>query len=90
VQTIGAALEFACRSDHVVFGPQVAARRHIKAGTLVEIPVSEWDVYEPLQVLCNSDRVLSRVRTAVLQAAGEAISETIAVVRPQVAQGALA
>jgi DNA-binding transcriptional LysR family regulator len=90
VQTIGAALEFACRSDHVVFGPQVAARRHIKAGTLVEIPVSEWDVYEPLQVLCNSDRVLSRVRTAVLQAAGEAISETIAVVRPQAAQGALA
>jgi len=74
VQTIGAALEFACRSDHVVFGPHVAARRHVKAGTLVEIPVGEWDVCEPLQILCNSDRVLSRVRTAVLQAAREAIA----------------
>jgi DNA-binding transcriptional LysR family regulator len=75
VQTIGAALEFACRSDHVVFGPHVAARRHVKAGALVEIPVVDWDVHEPLQVLCNSDRVLSRVRTAVLQAAREAVTD---------------
>jgi DNA-binding transcriptional LysR family regulator len=85
VQTIGAALEFACRSDHVVFGPHVAARRHVKAGTLMEIPVIDWDVHEPLQVLCNSDRVLSRVRTAVLQAAREAITDggpAAPVVRP--------
>jgi DNA-binding transcriptional LysR family regulator len=89
VQTIGAALEFACRSDQVVFGPYVAARRHVKAGSLVEIPVSGWDVYEPLHVLCNSDRVLSRVRIAVLQAAAEAISDALpAAARPQAVQGA--
>jgi DNA-binding transcriptional LysR family regulator len=90
VQTIGAALEFACRSDHVVFGPHLAARRHVKAGALVELPVSQWDVFEPLQVLCNSDRVLSRVRTAVLQAASEAICDPVPALRPQVAQGAQA
>jgi hypothetical protein len=42
-------------------------------------------------VLCNSDRVLSRVRTAVLQAASEAISDPVqAAIRPQIAQGAQA
>jgi DNA-binding transcriptional LysR family regulator len=69
VQTIGAALEFAARTDCVVFGPLVAAQRFLAAGLLVELPVAGWNVGEPLHVLCNGDRVLSRVRTAVLQAA---------------------
>ena len=73
VQTIGAALEFASRTDNLVFGPLVAAQRLLKGGAIVELPVEGWDVSEPLHVLCNSDRVLARVRSAVMQAAREAI-----------------
>jgi DNA-binding transcriptional LysR family regulator len=68
-QTIGSALEFASRTDHVVFGPNIAARRFIETGAVVEVPVAGWDVSEPLHVLCNGDRVLSRARTALVQAA---------------------
>jgi DNA-binding transcriptional LysR family regulator len=71
VQTIGAALEFASRTDNVVFGPAVAARRFLATGALVEIPVEGWDVRAPVHLLCNGDRVLSRVRGAVLRAARE-------------------
>jgi DNA-binding transcriptional LysR family regulator len=72
-KTIGAALEFAGRADCVVFGPFIAARRLLEGGVLVEIPVAGWNVREPLYVLCSGDRVLSRVRTAVLQAAQDAL-----------------
>ncbi|HLK41457.1 MAG TPA: LysR family transcriptional regulator [Polyangiaceae bacterium] len=71
VQTIGAALEFASQTDHVVFGPALAAGRLLATGALVELPVVGWDVREPLHVLCNGDRVLSRVRTAVIRASHE-------------------
>ncbi len=72
-QTINAGLEFASRTDNVVFGPLIAAKRYIAAAAVVELPVVGWDVREPVHVLCNGDRVLSRVRTAVVQAAQEAI-----------------
>jgi DNA-binding transcriptional LysR family regulator len=72
-QTIGAALEFASRTDHLVFGPRLAARRLFEVGALVEVPVVGWDVREPLFVVCNGDRVLSRVQAAVIQAAQEVI-----------------
>jgi hypothetical protein len=84
-QTFGAALEFVACSDYVVFGPLLAARRLLGGGQLVEVPVVGWDVREPLHVLCNGDRVLSRVRDVVLQAIRLAISETTPVeVRPAV------
>jgi hypothetical protein len=51
------------RSDLLVFGPAVAAHRHVTAGSLVEVRVQGWDIREPLQVACNGDRVLSRVQT---------------------------
>jgi DNA-binding transcriptional LysR family regulator len=74
VQTIGAALEFASQTDHVVFGPVFAARRFLDSGALVELSVAGWDVRQPLHVLCNGDRVLSRVRTAVVRAAREVVA----------------
>ena len=83
-QTIGTALEFAARTDHLVFGPRLAARRFLETGALIEVPVVAWDVREPLYVVCNSDRVLSRVQAAVIQATqqvvdgGAAVSETVA------------
>jgi len=72
-QTIGAALELVSSSDHVVFGPVLAARRFLSGGVLVELPVVAWDVREPLHVLCSGDRVLSRVRHVLLDAARSAI-----------------
>ncbi|MGH7272750.1 MAG: LysR family transcriptional regulator [Polyangiaceae bacterium] len=73
-QTIGAALEIASATDHVVFGPLPAARRYIEQGALVELPVAGWDVRESLHVLCNGDRVLARVRNAILQATQRVVS----------------
>ena len=73
VQTVGTALEFACQSDYLVFGPAMAAARFIESGALVEVPVAGWDVRDPLYVLCNRDRVLARVRTAVVRAAKDVL-----------------
>ena len=73
VQAVAAALEVVARSDLVVFCPVLAASRLSAAGELVEIPVEGWDVEEPLHVLCSGDRVLSRVRQAIVRAAAEAL-----------------
>jgi DNA-binding transcriptional LysR family regulator len=67
-QTIGLALELAARTDQVVFGPVIAARRHLDAGTLVELKVEGWDVRDPLILASNGDRVLSKVEQAVVKA----------------------
>lgn len=64
-QTIGLALELATLSDQVVFGPAIAAKRHVKSGALIELRVEGWNVNEPLYVVCNGDRVLARVQKGV-------------------------
>jgi DNA-binding transcriptional LysR family regulator len=76
-QTIGAALEFVSCTDHVVFGPVLAANRFLGTGALVELPVIGWDVRETVHVVCSGDRVLSRVRHVVVRAAREAIGVEI-------------
>jgi DNA-binding transcriptional LysR family regulator len=82
VQTIGAALEFVSRSDLVTFGPVIAAWRFLETGALVEVPVAGWDVRDQLHVLCNGDRVLSRVRHAVVRAVHEALQHEAAPALP--------
>lgn len=72
-QTIGAALEFAAQSDHLVFGPVLAARRLLLAGDLVEVPVEGWNVVEPLSLICNGARVLANVRKSAVRALREAV-----------------
>lgn len=67
-QTIGLALELAARTDQLVFGPTIAARRFVEDARLVAVPVQGWDVREPLYVACNSDRVLSRVQATITKA----------------------
>jgi DNA-binding transcriptional LysR family regulator len=67
-QMVGAALEFARGTDHVVYCPVLAAQRFVDSGDLVEVPVVGWNVLEPIHVLCNGDRVLWRTHTAVVQA----------------------
>jgi DNA-binding transcriptional LysR family regulator len=69
VQSIGSALEVVANTDHVAFGPVMAAGRLLSAGGVVELPVVGWNVREPLCVVCNGDRVLTRVRAALLSAA---------------------
>lgn len=74
VQTITCALEFAARADYVVFGPLVAARRHIERGSLREVPVAGWNVTDTVHLACNGDRVLARVRAAATRAARETLT----------------
>jgi DNA-binding transcriptional LysR family regulator len=68
VQMIGAALELAAATDHLVYGPMLAARRFVEAGALVEVPVVDWDMREPVHVLCNGYRVLSRTHAVLMRA----------------------
>jgi DNA-binding transcriptional LysR family regulator len=68
VLTVVLALELATRTDQVVFGPCIAARAHLAAGTLVEVRVQGWNVRSPLYLACSGDRVLARVRNAVAEA----------------------
>jgi DNA-binding transcriptional LysR family regulator len=74
-QGVSTALEVAIRSDHLVFCPVLAAARYMASGELAEVPVTGWDVQEPLHVLCNGDRVLSRVRQAVVRVATEILRQ---------------
>ena len=76
-QTIGAALEFAAQTDHIVFGPALAARRLLQSGVLVEIPVAGWNVVEPLCLVCNESRVLSTVRKAMVRALRETLPKMV-------------
>jgi DNA-binding transcriptional LysR family regulator len=65
VQTIGVALDVAAATHQLVFGPTIAAQRHLKNGTLVEVPVAGWDVKESLAFACHVDRVSARIRAAI-------------------------
>ncbi len=68
VQTLACALETAIDSELAVFGPVCAARRHIEAGVIVEVPVRGWDVRDECMLAVNPDRVLSRVRSKLAEA----------------------
>ncbi len=65
VQTIGTALDIAAATSQLVFGPTIAAQRHLKSGLLVEVAVQGWDVREALAFACHVDRVSARQRTAI-------------------------
>jgi DNA-binding transcriptional LysR family regulator len=75
-QMVGAALELAAGTDHVLYCPVLAARRFFDSGVLMEIPVVGWDVRDPLFVLCNGDRVLSRTHAAIVRAVQTVIGQS--------------
>jgi DNA-binding transcriptional LysR family regulator len=77
VHTVGVALELALRTDHLVFGPAIAARRMVASGMLVEIPVADWDVREELHLLCNGDVVLARVRRMLIDVVRNAVASQV-------------
>ena len=60
-QTFGSALELATRGHCVAFGPSIGARRMLRTGALVEIPVAGWNETEALHLLVNGDVVRERV-----------------------------
>ncbi len=72
-QTLTVAMELAMRTDQLVFGPVVAARRLIEAGRLVEVPVEGWRVSESLLLVCNAQRL----RASELRAIVAAIERTL-------------
>jgi DNA-binding transcriptional LysR family regulator len=77
VQTILLGLEVAAATNQLIFGPTIAARHHLRAGTLVELDVTGWDEREPLFFACHVDRVASKSRAAfasTLRATMRAIS----------------
>ena len=76
-QTIGAALELAAETGHVVFGPLLAARHYIEAHRLAVIPVAGWNVTAPLCMVCNGHRVLASVRKSLLRALREHLPRMI-------------
>ncbi len=77
MQTIGAALEFAAETNHLVFGPLIAARRHLESGRLVVIPVVGWHVTAPVCVVCNGNRVLASVRKSILRVLREQLPDLV-------------
>jgi DNA-binding transcriptional LysR family regulator len=73
-QTIMVALELAAATDQLVFGPTLAARRHVRAGALVEVPVTGWAVDETQYLVLNTGRVLQSQRVAIAKAIRTALS----------------
>lgn len=55
-------LELAIRARCVAYGPWIAARRHLRTGKLVEIPVAGWAQVDSLELLCNGDLIRDRMR----------------------------
>jgi DNA-binding transcriptional LysR family regulator len=66
--TVGVGLELAAATNHVVFGPAVAARTLVLAGRLAEVRVRGWHLTEELYLHANADRILSRMQKAVVEA----------------------
>jgi DNA-binding transcriptional LysR family regulator len=63
--TFGAALELATSSDHLVFGPRVAARGQLARRELVEIAVEGWAVHWTIYLACHTTRVQAKTARAL-------------------------
>ncbi len=73
VMTIVVGLDVAAATNQLVFGAAVAAERHLKVGSLVEIEVCGWDVRDPLTFAYHVDRVPAKLRTALVSALRKAM-----------------
>ncbi len=74
-QTLLIGLELAAATDHLIFGPVLAARRFLDAGQLVEVPVRGWDLADSLLVACDGDRVLASEQRAIVACVSAALAE---------------
>jgi DNA-binding transcriptional LysR family regulator len=71
--TVAVAMELAARSDQIVFGPQLAARRLVGAGALVEVRVKGWAVSLPVTLCLDIDRVSAAEQRLVIRAVEAAV-----------------
>jgi len=74
-QTVPLALELARATDQVAFVPSVSARAFVDEGALVEVRVRGWDVTEEVTLVCNTVRVLARVKSAAVLAVRAVLDE---------------
>lgn len=75
VNTFLVGLEMAAQTEQLVYGPSIAARRHLAMGSLVEVPITFEPATEALTFACNVDRVSARLRNAFLSALRTAVRE---------------
>lgn len=67
-QTMALALEIACVTKQLVFGPLMAAYPFIASGRIVELDVQGWSERDPIHVACNVDRVRASQQRAIADA----------------------
>jgi DNA-binding transcriptional LysR family regulator len=75
--TFPAALELATSSDHVVFGPRVAARGPLARRELVEIPVQGWSIHWTIYLACHTTRVQAKTARALKSILSRWLEESI-------------
>jgi DNA-binding transcriptional LysR family regulator len=75
VQTILVALDLAAITDQLVYGPVIAAHRHIVEGRLVELDVPRWRLVEPLHVACNTERLRASEHRAIVSTIKRSLAE---------------
>ncbi len=66
--TAAIAFEIAAASDQLAFGPVLAARGLVRAGSLVEIKIPGWKLADALYLHTHEDRVLSAIQRAMIEA----------------------
>lgn len=74
-QTLRVALDLAVEIDQLLFAPILSARQFLDSGALVEVPVRDWHVTEPLVLACYPDRLLAQEFNAVAAAVETAVRE---------------
>lgn len=72
--TMALALELASATEQLVFGPLLAAFRHIAEGRMVEIAVDGWEISDPVYVAFNVDRVRTTQQRLITDALTAALA----------------
>ncbi len=76
--SFGAALELATSSDHLVFGPRVAARGLLARRELVEIDVEGWgSVRWTIYLACHTTRVQAKTQRMVKSVLSRWLEESV-------------
>ena len=73
-QTMALALEIACASQQVVFGPLMAAHSFLVAGRVVEFEVEGWNERDKVYVACNVDRVRQHQQRQIADTVRDALA----------------
>lgn len=75
--TFGAALELAAASEHLVFGPRVAAEGQLSRRELVEIPVQGWSITWTIYLGCHTTRVQQKTARTLKSVLSRWLAESL-------------